>query len=65
MDNLTFEKANALLYEIKKLQNKTIYIFESNHNIEMLMHGRYPKWLKELSEQGDVDLHKFNVITFL
>ena len=29
----------------KKLQNKTIYIFESNHNIEMLMHGRYPKWL--------------------
>lgn len=30
----------------KKLQNKTIYIFESNHNIEMLMHGRYPKWLK-------------------
>ena len=30
----------------KKLQNKTIYIFESNHNIELLMHGRYPKWLK-------------------
>ena len=30
----------------KKLQNKTLYIFESNHNIEMLMHGRYPKWLK-------------------
>ena len=30
----------------KKLQNKTIYIFESNHNVEMLMHGRYPKWLK-------------------
>jgi len=29
-----------------KLQNKSIYIFESNHDVEMLMHGRYPKWLK-------------------
>ncbi len=29
-----------------KLKNKNLYIMESNHNIEMLMHGRYPKWLK-------------------
>ena len=30
----------------EKLKNKSIYIMESNHNVEMLMHGRYPKWLK-------------------
>ena len=29
-----------------KLRNKNIYIMESNHNVEMLLHGRYPKWLK-------------------
>ena len=29
-----------------KLKNKSIYIFESNHDVEMLMHGRYPKWVK-------------------
>jgi len=29
-----------------KISNKSIYIFESNHDVEMLMHGRYPKWLK-------------------
>lgn len=29
-----------------KLKNKNIYIMESNHNTEMLMHGNYPKWLK-------------------
>lgn len=28
MDNLTFEKADALLYEIKKLQNKIKYFRE-------------------------------------
>lgn len=31
----------------KKLKDKNIYVFESNHDIEMLMHGRYPKWLKQ------------------
>ena len=31
----------------ERLKNKDIYIMESNHNIEMLMHGRYPKWLKK------------------
>ncbi len=29
-----------------KLKNKSIYVFESNHDVEMLMHGPYPKWLK-------------------
>ena len=30
-----------------KLTNKSVYVFESNHDVEMLMHGRYPKWLKK------------------
>jgi len=30
----------------KKLHNKELYIFESNHDIEMLLNGKYPKWLK-------------------
>ena len=30
----------------EKLKNKNLYIMESNHNLEMLMNGRYPKWLK-------------------
>ena len=29
-----------------KLTDKTLYIFESNHNVEMLMYGKYPKWVK-------------------
>lgn len=28
------------------LQNREIYLFESNHDIEMLLNGPYPKWLK-------------------
>lgn len=37
-----------------KLKNKDIYIFESNYDVEMLMNGRYPKWLKNrvLSDEG-------------
>lgn len=31
----------------RKLQNKNIYLFESNHDVEMLMNGRYPTWLKD------------------
>lgn len=31
----------------KKLQNKSIYIFESNHDIKMLMEGKYPYHLKQ------------------
>lgn len=30
-----------------KLSNKNMYIIESNHDIEMLMHGKYPSWLKQ------------------
>ena len=30
----------------EKLKNKNVYIMESNHNVEMLLNGRYPKWLK-------------------
>ncbi len=29
------------------LTNLDIYYFESNHDIEMLLHGPYPKWLKD------------------
>src|SRR5574344_1106188 len=28
------------------LKDKNIYLFESNHDIEMLINGKYPKWLK-------------------
>jgi phosphoribosyl 1,2-cyclic phosphodiesterase len=31
----------------KKLSNKDVYLFESNHDIEMLLNGPYPKWLKD------------------
>ena len=36
------------------IENKDIYIFESNHNVEMLMHGKYPSWLKQrvISDEG-------------
>lgn len=29
-----------------KLSNHSLYVFESNHDVEMLMHGSYPAWLK-------------------
>lgn len=29
------------------LKDKNIYLFESNHDIEMLINGKYPKWLKD------------------
>ena len=37
-----------------KLYNKTVYIMEANHDPEMLLNGRYPKWLKSriLSDTG-------------
>lgn len=28
------------------LTNRNVYLFESNHDIEMLLNGPYPKWLK-------------------
>ncbi len=38
----------------KYLQNKEVYLFESNHDIEKLQHGKYPDWLKKrvLSDYG-------------
>ena len=37
-----------------KLKNHSIYIMESNHDIKMLMEGRYPHYLKQriLSDRG-------------
>ncbi len=35
---------NRKYFEI--LKDKEIYLFESNHDIEMLLNGPYPKWLK-------------------
>lgn len=37
-----------------KLRNKTMYVMESNHDVEMLMHGNRPQWLKQriLSDKG-------------
>ena len=37
-----------------RLTNKNMYILESNHDVEMLMHGSYPPWLKTrvLSDKG-------------
>ena len=39
---------------LKKLVNKDVYIFESNHDIKMLMNGPYPYILKQrvLSDKG-------------
>ncbi len=38
----------------KKIYNKTLYIMESNHDVEMLMHGSRPAWVKKrvLSDKG-------------
>ena len=42
----------------KYLKNLDVYLFESNHDIELLTHGPYPDWLKKrvLSSEG----HLFN-----
>lgn len=38
----------------EKLSNKNMYIIEANHDVEMLINGSYPKWVKSriLSDQG-------------
>ncbi len=38
----------------KLLQNRDMYLLESNHDIELLTHGPYPEWLKKriLSDEG-------------
>ncbi len=37
-----------------QISNKNYYIFESNHDVEMLINGKYPKWLQQriLSDKG-------------
>lgn len=63
--NFLFEsKGNSVVYvtdtgyvntkNFKYLQDKEIYLFESNHDIEMLQKGPYPDWLKKrvLSDNG-------------
>lgn len=37
-----------------KLKNKNIYVFESNYDVEMLMNGKYPYYLKQriISDKG-------------
>jgi len=39
---------------ITQLKNKELYIFESNHDPELLINGKYPKWLQAriLSDVG-------------
>lgn len=29
------------------LSNRNVYLFESNHDVEMLLNGKYPAWLKD------------------
>lgn len=38
----------------KKLYNKNLYVMEANHDVEMLINGSYPKWLRDriLSDKG-------------
>lgn len=38
----------------KYLENCDLYLFESNHDVELLQHGPYPAWLKKrvLSDSG-------------
>ena len=38
----------------KKLSNKNVYVFESNYDVEMLLNGKYPYYLKQriLSDRG-------------
>ena len=30
-----------------KLKDKNLYLFESNHDVEMLINSKYPKWLRD------------------
>ena len=44
----------------KMLSNINIYLFESNHDIEMLQNGPYPRWLKSrmTSDEGHLSNNK-------
>lgn len=47
----------------KYLENKDIYLFESNHDVERLQHGPYPDWLKMrvLSDYGHLSNHASSI----
>jgi len=47
----------------KFLQNKEVYLFESNHDVEMLQHGPYPDWLKKrvYGDYGHLNNHDSSV----
>lgn len=47
----------------KYLQNKEVYLFESNHDIEMLQKGPYPDWLKKrvYGDYGHLNNHDSSV----
>lgn len=42
------------------LSNHSLYVFESNHDTELLMHGKYPNWLKKRinSDEGHLSNHQ-------
>ena len=44
----------------KKLKNKSVYVFESNYDSEMLASGSYPHWLKQRirSDEGHLENEK-------
>ena len=44
----------------EKLSNHEVYVIESNHDVEMLMNGRYPVWLKKRvnSDEGHLSNHQ-------
>ena len=54
---ILYEENNSVVYltdtgylnqkYFSKLRNKTVYLFESNHDVEMLLNGKYPPWLKD------------------
>ena len=72
--NFVFESgSNSIVYvtdtgyvnhkNFKYLQNKEVYLFESNHDIEKLQHGPYPDWLKKrvLSDYGHLSNNSCSV----
>lgn len=72
--NFLFESGNhSIVYvtdtgyinnkNFKFLQNKEVYLFESNHDVEMLQHGPYPDWLKKrvYGDYGHLNNHDSSV----
>jgi len=72
--NFLFESgSNSVVYvtdtgyingkNFKFLQNKEVYLFESNHDVEMLQHGPYPDWLKKrvYGDYGHLNNHDSSV----